>query len=80
MGTLLTSFAREKVIIPSPLLRTSVQAHRANSVSAGTRDIRRLSRSPVQASRSPPLKQAMVDCFAGEVPEQSEWREAPMQS
>eukprot|EP00959_Pyramimonas_sp_CCMP1952_P056566 1181361-Pyramimonas_sp.AAC.1 len=40
----------------SPLLRASVQAHRANAVSTGTKDIREMSRSPVQVSRSHPAE------------------------
>ena len=75
-----STFAREKITFPSPLLRTGVQAHRANAVLARSRDSSKMSQSPVQTSTPPLLKHARPYCFPEKRLEQGAWREAPMQS
>ena len=75
-----STFAREKITFPSPLLRTGVQAHRANAVLARSRDSSKMSQSPVQTSTPPLLKHARPYCFPEKRLEQGAWREAPTQS
>eukprot|EP00959_Pyramimonas_sp_CCMP1952_P287973 6022084-Pyramimonas_sp.AAC.1 len=54
-----TTFAREQIFIPSPLLRTGVQTHRTNAVSASTKDIRKTEPVARPGLDVLPAKQAM---------------------